>query len=76
MAANIQANRSKLLFPVVGRISVDIGQCCRYLQRVGRGRKCLVSVEISLIYHAVTELLLLPVYRPPLLSADIAQCRD
>ena len=33
----------------------------------GRDRKCLVSVEISPIYQAVKELLLLPVYRPPLL---------
>jgi hypothetical protein len=37
--------------------------------------KFIVSVEISLISHAVHELLLLPVYRPPLLFAGISRHR-
>ena len=52
-----------------------IGQCWQQLQRVSRGRKCLVSVEISLISHTVPELLLLPVYRPPLLFPVVSRDR-
>ena len=34
-----------------------------------------VAVEISLIYNAVPELLLLPVYKPPLLFPDVDRHR-
>ena len=71
--------RPPLLFPVVSWMSADIGQCCRLLQRFGRGKKCMVSVEISLRSHAVSELLLLPVIWPPLLflvAGRHLQCRD
>src|SRR5208282_5045153 len=55
------------------RMSADIGQCRGQFQSVGRGRNCWVAVEISPISHAVPELLLLPVYRPPLLFPDVAR---
>ena len=74
MAAKKPDSSLPLLFMVVGRMSVDIGQCWRMLQCVGRDRKYLVTDEISPISHTVPELLLLPVYMPLCyfrLSADI-----
>jgi hypothetical protein len=47
-------------------MSVDIAKCWRQLQRVGRSRKFLVTVEISLISYTVPGLFLLPVYMAPL----------
>src|SRR5208282_6372439 len=81
MAAKKTYRSLPLLFLFVIRMSVDTGQYWRELQRVGRDRKCLVSVQISPISHTVPDLLLLPVYRRPLLfldvgrmSVDIGQC--
>ena len=75
MAAKKTYRSLPLLFLFVIRMSVDMGQYWRELKRVGRDRKCIISVEISPISQTVPELLLFPVYGPTLLFPDVGRHR-